>query len=462
MPVEGREQQPRREGTGKNDLPPSSPPFTTKVLSLAERARKIRQEPLTNIVHLMDNEWFQESWKRLRKGAAYGIDAVSSAEYAVNLDTHIDNVIARLKQGRYQAPAVKRVYIPKSDGRQRPLGLPTIEDKLVQRAVGIAVSAVYEQEFLDMAYGFRPKRNAHQAIDDVKTAIARGKVSWVVDADIRSFFDEMEHGWLIQFVSHRIKDKTILRLIRKWLKAGVMEDGKRVKSATGAPQGGVISPVLANIYLHYVIDLWVTKVVRKHIRGEMHSFRYADDTLFTFQYRQDALRFIKAMRQRVAKFHLRLNEDKTKLCRFGRFAERDRKLRGEKRSTFNFLGFTFYNALSRQGKYKVGTRTQSKRLCGAMNRLTTWCKDNRHQPVSWQAQYLNSVLRGHYQYYGVTGNFKSVAAFYRHAIKVWHRYLSRRSQRAYLRWEVYVKILAKVSLAKPHLPHAIGNVGYAL
>jgi len=402
----------------------------------------------------MDKEWFYESWKRLRKGAAYGIDAVSSSDYAEHLNTNIDSLLGRLKCKSYHAPPVKRVYIPKADGKQRPLGLPTIEDKLLQRAVGIIVSTVYEQEFLKMSYGFRSKRNAHQTIDGVKSAIATGKVSWVVDADIRAFFDEMDHEWLLKFVSHRIKDKTILWLIRKWLKAGVMEDGKLVKSSTGAPQGGVISPVLANIYLHYVIDLWATKVVKKHIKGEMHCFRYADDTLFAFQYRKDAVRFMKALCHRLAKFNLRLNEDKTKLCRFGRFAERDRKLRKEKRSTFGFLGFTFYNSLSRSGKYKVGVRTQSKRLSGAMNRVTQWCKVNRHQPILWQARYLNAVLTGHYQYYGVTGNFKSVAAFYRHIIKIWHRYLSRRSQRAYIRWDKYVKILDRVRLSKPYLPHA--------
>ena len=236
-----------------------------------------------------------------------------------------------------------------------------------------------------------------------------------------------------------------------------MEDGKLIKSSTGAPQGGVISPVLANIYLHYVIDLWVTKVVKKHMRGKLYSFRYADDVLFAFQYRQDAIRFVKALRQRLKKFSLQLNEDKTKLCRFGRFAERDRCFYGERRSTFGFLGFTFYNSVSRSGKYKVGVRTQSSRLNGAMNRVTRWCKLNRHQNVVNQARYLNAVLIGHYHYYGLTGNFKSVAAFYRHVIRIWHRYLCRRSQRAHISWEKYMRILGRVNLSKPYLPHAVNT-----
>lgn len=457
MPVEGRRQQSTRDKDRKNPLPPSSIRFTTKCLSLAERARTIRDDPLNNLAYLMDKEWFYEAWKRLRKGAAHGVDAVSSSEDQTNLDTNIDSLLCRLKRSSYRAPPVKRVYIPKSDGKLRPLGLPTIEDKLLQRGVGIIVSTIYEQEFLDMSYGFRSRRNAHQAVEGVKAAIATGKVSWVVDADIRSFFDEMDHDWLMTFVSHRIKDKTILGLIKGWLKAGVMEDEKLIKSATGSPQGGVISPVLANIYLHYVIDLWVSKVVRRHMRGEMYSFRYADDTLFAFQYRRDAVRFMKAFRLRLNKFNLRLNEDKTKLCRFGRFAERDRRLYGEKRSTFGFLGFTFYNSISRSRKYTVGVRTQSKRLCGAMNRITKWCKANRHQNILHQAKYLNAVLLGHYHYYGVTGNFKCVAAFYRHVKRTLHRYLSRRSQRAYIKWEMYGRILKRIRLLKPYLPHAVAS-----
>ena len=455
--MEKREQQLQCVSNGQNSPSPNGNKFITSVLALAARAREIKDEPLTNVAHLIDEEWLQESWKRLRKGAANGIDKVSSDEYSENLDENIKALLKKLKRGCYKAPPVKRVYIPKGKDNKRPLGLPTIEDKLAQRAVSIILSAVFEQDFLDFSYGFRTRRSAHHAVSAVRRTVATGKVSWVVDADIKSFFDNMEHELLIKFVSHRIKDKAIIKLITQWLKAGVMEDGKLVKSSTGSPQGGVISPVLSNIYLHYVIDLWVEKVVKKHISGEMHCFRYADDTLFAFQYRKDAIRFMDALSKRLSKFSLELNNDKTKLCRFGKFAERDRKRRDEKRSTFNFLGFTFYNSISRNGKYKVGNKTQSSRLSSSMSRITAWLKANRHQAVPWQARYLNAVLKGHYHYYGITGNFKSVSAFYRHIKRTWHRYLSRRSQRSYIKWEKYLRILDRFPLTSPYLPHSEYN-----
>lgn len=453
--MEGRGPQLKRDLNGKKPLSPNSMRFSTKLKTLAERARRIRHEPLRTMVHYIDHEWLKESWKRIRKGAAFGIDEVSAREYEKDLDSNLNRLLEDLKRGRYRAQPVKRVYIPKADGSQRPLGIPTIEDKVAQRAVGLMVSAIFEQEFLPMSYGFRQGKNAHQAVEAVKAAIATRKVSWVVDADIKSFFDEMDHRWLMKFVGHRIGNKPILRLVGKWLKAGVMEEGNLSKVSTGAPQGGVISPALANIYLHYVIDLWYEKVVKKHMRGETHGFRYADDILFCFQYRQDAIRFMQALRGRLSKFGLRLNEEKSRLLRFGRYAERDRKIRGEKRATFQFLGFTFYNKLSRNSKYTVGLRTASKRLSRSMNAVTSWCKENRHQPLEWQRRYLNSVLSGHYLYYGVTGNFRSVAAFYRHAIWAWHRYLSRRSQRAYIRWEKFRQILKDHPLVKPRIVHSV-------
>jgi RNA-directed DNA polymerase len=455
LPVEGREQRPARAVSGKKLRPPSRESFSTKLIALAERARRIHSEPLKTLAHLIDKEWLLESWKRIRKGAAYGVDAVSAEDYESNLDANLDDLMVKLRTNKYKPKPVKRVYIPKPDGRQRPLGLPTVQDKIAQRAVGLILSAIYEQDFMPMSFGFRQGRSAHQAIEGVKAEIAQGKVSWVVDADISCFFDEMDHRWLMRFLKHRVADKAILRLIGKWLKAGIMEEGKLTKASTGAPQGGVVSPILANIYLHYVIDLWVAKVVSKHLNGEMHNFRYADDILFCFQYRKDAIRFLRALCFRLGKFGLQLNNEKTRLYRFGRFAERDRKIRNEKRATFGFLGFTFYNRLSKAGKYTVGCRTQSRRLNNAMNRVTTWCKENRHQNVEWQARYLNAMLRGHYNYYGVTGNFKSVAAFYRHTVKMWHRYLSRRSQRAYIKWERFVRTLEKYPLIKPHLPHSV-------
>lgn len=455
MSAEGRKPQQTGAGYGQKVWSPNHNPFQTKVSALIARAKQIRKEPLRTLAHFMDEDWLQESWRRLRKGASFGIDAVSAQEYAATIDDNLKQLQQRLKLGKYKAPPVRRVYIPKADGKQRPLGLPTVEDKVTQNAVGLILTAVYEQDFLPMSYGFRPGHNAHQAVESVKAAIAQGKVSWVLDADIQSFFDTLNHDWLMKFVNHRIADKRIQHLIQGWLKAGVMEDGKLTRSSSGSPQGGVISPILANIYLHYVLDLWVSKIVRPRMKGEIYSFRYADDILFCFQFRQEALKFQRALKKRLEKFGLKLNEDKTKLCRFGKYARRDVAQHQERRATFNFLGFTFYNGISRNGKYKVGCRTQSKRLCVAMNRITAWCKENRHQAVAWQARYLNAMLRGHYNYYGVTGNFPSIAAIYRHTKEIWRRYLSKRSQRAKLSWEKYLRILEDYPLIKPYLPHSV-------
>lgn len=455
MSVEGREPRQTCADNGKKVQSPNCSTFKTKLSALIRRAKTIHDTSLRTLAHLIDKEWLNESWKRLRKGAAYGIDAVSEKDYASALEDNLSNLLQRLREGQYKAPPVKRIYIPKTDGKLRPLGLPTVEDKIAQNAVGIILTAIYEQEFLPMSYGFRVGRNAHQAVEGIKASIAQGKVSWVLDVDIQSFFDTINHKWLMKFVEHRIADKRILSLISRWLKAGVMEEGKLIKTSSGSPQGGVISPILANIYLHYVIDLWVTKVVSKYMKGQMYSFRYADDILFCFQYRSDAIKFQRVLKKRLEKFNLQLNEEKTTLCRFGRYARRDSINYGEHRSTFNYLGFTFYNGISRSGKYKVGCRTQSKRLNSAMNHITAWCRENRHQAVSWQARYFNAVLQGHYNYYGVTGNFPSVAAFYRHVIKIWHRYLSRRSQRAKLSWEKYMSILKDYPLIKPHIPHSV-------
>jgi RNA-directed DNA polymerase len=455
MSVEGRMRQHVCISNGKNFLPLSRAKVKTKIGMLSTRAREIKDEPLNNLACFIDRDWLIESWIRLNKKSATGIDKVSAEEYAKDLPKNIDTLLMEMKLGNYKPRPLKRVYIPKANGGRRKLGLPALRDKLAQQSVSMILAEIYEQEFLPMSFGYRPGRTSHDALDGVKEAIAKGKVSWVVDADISSFFDEMSHEWLMKFLRHRIADKHLLRLINKWLKAGVMEEGKIEKVSTGTPQGGVISPVLANIYLHYAIDLWVTKTVSKYLIGEMHSFRYADDILFCFQNFQDARRFKNALEKRLAKFGLSLNQTKSQLCRFGRFAEENRKRAGEKRKTIQFLGFTLYNKISRKGKYTVGCRTASSKLNIAMNNITKWCKENRHQKIAWQARYLNAVLRGHYHYYGVTHNFPSINAFYRHVQKMWQRYLSRRSQRGYIPWDKFYQLLERFPLEKPYLPKAM-------
>lgn len=441
--------------SGKKFLPPSKSDFSTKRNALSARVRAIKGKPLRTLAHVIDQEWLRESWKRLNKQGACGLDRVTAKQYEAELEHNLSRLYQELKTGCYRASPVRRVYIPKGQGKRRPLGLPTVKDKVAQQAVSLLLTEIYEPEFLPMSYGYRPGRTAHDALNGVKRAIVKGKTSWVVDMDIRSFFDELDHDWLMRFLKQRIADKRILRLIAKWLKAGVLEEGKIRRVSSGAPQGGVISPILANIYLHYVIDLWVTKVVPKHIAGEIHSFRYADDTLFCFQYFKDAIRFERALRKRLEKFGLRVNESKSSLSRFGRYAESNRKKAGEPRKVLTFLGFTLYNKTSRQGKYTVGCRTASKRLNQAMNNITAWCKKNRHQKLAWQVRYLNAVLRGHYNYYGVTHNFPSINAFYRHVERVWHRYLSKRSQRGFIPWDKFFEIKERYGLIQPHLPKAV-------
>ena len=424
MSAEGRGLQQASVVTRRERQSPNCPTHSAKVAMLISRVKQIRTEPHRTLAHLIDNEWLLESWKRLRKGASHGIDAVSAREYASNLEDNLEQLHRRLKAGDYNPSPVRRVYIPKPDGGECPLGLLTVEDKVAQNAVNYVLLTIYEQEFLPMSYGFRPGKNAHQVVEGVKAVIAQGKVSWVLDADIQSFFDDMSHEWLMKFMKHRLADRRILSLIEKWLNAGVMEEGKVTKASSGSPQGGVISPLLANIYLHYTLDLWITKVVKKQIEGEMYSFRYADDILFCFQFRRDAIKFQKMLKERLGKFSLRLNEEKTKFCRFGRYARRDYVLYKEKRAMFNFLGFTFYNEISRQGKYKVGCRTESRRLRVAINKVTE-------------------------------GNFRSIAAYYRNIVKIWQRYLSKRSQRAKLSWDKYMKILNRYPLTKAYLSHSI-------
>ena len=455
MAAEGREQRPERVLRGTNSPPPSGTEFSTKRDKLARIVKEVGEERLNTLAHFIDKTWLEESWRRLNKRSAAGIDRVSARAYAVDLGGNLDHLLAQLRSGTYRSSPLRRVYIRKDNGKQRALGLPTLEDKLAQQAVSLVLTEVYEPAFLSMSYGYRPRRTAHDALNAVKSSIVKGKVSWVVDVDIRSFFDEMDHEWLMTFLKHRIADERLLRLIGKWLKAGVMEEGKLLRTSTGTPQGGVISTILANVYLHYVIDLWATKVVPRYLSGEMHSVRYADDCLFCFQRFDDAMRFKKALTARLQKFGLSINESKSQLCRFGRFAEANRRRIGEKRKTLQFLGFTLYNKTSRRGKYTVGCRTASRKLNAAMNHITQWCKDNRHQHVAWQARYLNAVLRGHYHYYGVTHNYPSINAFYRHVQWAWRRYLSRRSQRAELSWEKFHRMLERYPLEPPRLPKAV-------
>lgn len=452
MREERRGSQPLSLEYGPKDPPLSGLSFSTKCSELAKRARRYKGKRINTLFHLIDKEWLQEAWKRLRKSGAPGVSGQSAANYQENLESNLDNLLSRLRRGAYRAPPVRRVYIPKSDGSKRPLGIPEIEDRLVQRAVSMLLSCIYEQDFLPISFGFRPNKGAHDAVETVRHTVNTKEVSWVLDADIAKFFDEMDHSWMMKFLSHRIADKMILRLIAKWLKAGVMEDGKLVRASTGSPQGGVISPLLANIYLHYVLDLWTAKVVPRYLKGSIWMVRYADDVLFLFRYKHDAEKYKVGLEKRLAKFGLRLNNQKSKLCMFGRFADQTQKHRELPRETFNFLGFTFFNWKSKQGKYIVGVKTAKERLASSMARVSAYLKENRHKPLSVQSIYLNYMLTGHYNYFGVSGNIYQVSRFHNHVRKTWKRQLCKRSQRAHISVPKFLRILERYPLKLPHLP----------
>jgi group II intron reverse transcriptase/maturase len=366
----------------------------------------------------------------LKRNAAPGVDGETWQHYGENLEGNLRELAGRLKRGAYRAKPVRRVYIPKSDGRQRPLGVTTLEDKIVQRAVVEVLNAIYETDFLGFSYGFRPGRNPHNALDALYVGIMRKKVNWVLDADIRGFFDAMDHVWLMKFIEHRVADQRVLRHIKKWLNAGVIEDGKRTRAEAGSPQGGSVSPLLANVYLHYVFDLWVQQWRKKHAHGEMIIVRFADDITAGFQYREDAERFLEDLRKRFRKFHLELHPEKTRLIEFGRYAARNRKRAGAgKPESFDFLGFTHSCDKTRNGKFIVLRQTMRKRMCAKLHELKSELRRRMHHSIPEVGQWLRSVMRGHFQYYGVPRNQRKLNAFKYQVYRLWLRVLRQRSQR---------------------------------
>ena len=400
-------------------------------------ARKDRKQRFTALMHhVYDVSRLGQAYFALKRQAAPGVDGRTWEEYGRKLDENLQDLSARLKRGAYRAQPVRRAYILKTDGRQRPLGVPALEDKIVQRAVVEVLNAIYETEFLGFSYGFRPGRNPHQALDALTVGLQTKKVNWVLDADIRCFFDTLSHEWLIKMIEHRIGDKRVIRLILKWLKAGVLEEGLRTTSEIGTVQGGSISPLLANIYLHYVFDLWIQKWRKKRARGEMIAVRFADDFIIGFQHQTDAEKFLVELRERFAEFGLDLHPEKTRLIRFGRFAAQQRHERGERKpETFDFLGFTHICGRTRKGKFTVVRRTIRKRFQAKLKAVQTELRKRMHWPIPEQGAYLRSVALGHVRYYGVPMNGSSIRAFVRELAVFWWRILNRRSQKGYIRKE---------------------------
>ena len=461
-PAESVERRPVAKGnsvqTTMTDTLRSEPVLNAldRVREAAKRDSKLR---FTSLLHHVTVDLLRDAYYALKRDAAPGIDDVTWAEYGEGLEGRLPDLHDRIQCGCYQAKPSKRTWIPKPDGRQRPIGIAAVEDKIVQKALVSILQPIYEEDFLGFSYGSRPERSQHQALDAVYVAITQKKVDWVLDADIRGFYDSIEHEWMMKFVEHRIGDSRILRLLRKFLRAGVSEDGEWAKTVVGTPQGAVISSFLANIFLHYTLDLWVQWWRKRHARGEVYIVRYVDDFVMGFQYRSDARRFQIALKDRLLKFGLELHEGKTRLIEFGRFAIENRAERNEGRpETFDFLGFTHICAKRRNGKtFALRRKTIAKKLRAKVAEVSQLLMRGRHRPLPNQGSWLKSVVQGHFNYYGVPGNRKAMDAFRTLVNRAWIRALRRRSHKARSLTWARMQILVKRWIPSARIVHPYPN-----
>ena len=455
--MEGRDGHVTEPLEGKMSDTPRSASISTKQERIAKLAKQMPDRALTSLSHHIDIEWLREAYRRTRKGGATGVDGQSAREYAANLEENLQSLLDRAKSGRYRAPPVRRVRIPKGDGREsRPLGIPTFEDKVLQRAVVMLLEPVYEQDFADCSLGFRPGRSALQAVARLREGMMGMWGCSVIEVDIRSYFDEIDHGLLREVLRKRVRDGVVLRLIGKWLKAGVLEDGAVTQPDSGTPQGGVISPLLANVFLDTVFDHWFEEVAKPRLRGPAIAVRYADDIVVATKYRDDAERVMRALPKRFGRFGLRLHPEKTGMVPFHRPppGRRRRDIPREARpGTFDFLGFTFYWDRSRRGKWIIKQKTAAKRLRRAVKRVWQWCRSHRHEPLAEQHRSLSNKLRGHYAYYGVVGNGRSLTSFYELVKAAWRRWLFRRSNRAKRTWRWINGVYQRYPLPAPRIVH---------
>jgi len=415
-------------------------------LERVREAAKDGKRKFTALLHHVSIDLLRESYYRLKKQAAPGVDGVTWQEYGQDLEARLSDLHGRVHRGSYHAQPSRRVWIPKADGRQRPLGIAALEDKVVQHAVGTVLNQIWEEDFLGFSYGFRPGRGQQDALDALWVGIVRKKVNWILDLDIRSFFDKLQHEWLVKFVEHRIGDKRVVRLIQKWLKAGVMEDGEWSETKEGSPQGSVISPILANLYLHYVLDLWVEQWRKKQVCGEVIIVRYADDAVLGFEHREEAERFLEQLRERLRKFGLELHPEKTRLIEFGRYATERREKRGEgKPETFNFLGFTHICGTSHKtGYFTVQRRTIGKRMAAKLKDIRVKLRQRMHTSPATTGTWLAQVVRGYFQYHAIPGNWARLKAFRNDVLRIWLQTLRRRSQRSCLSWQRFLESLGSL------------------
>jgi len=424
-------------------------------------AKENKEMKFTALLHHLTIELLRESFYSLKRKAAPGVDGVTWQEYEPELEDHLVDLHSRVHRGTFRATPSRRVYIEKADGRQRPLGVAALEDKIVQQAVVTILNQIYEEDFLGFSYGFRPGRSQHQALDALSYALLKKKVNYVLDADIRGFFDNLDKSWLIKLVEHRVADPRILRLIQKWLNAGVMEDGKWSETKTGSPQGAVISPTLANIYLHYVFDLWVEVWRKKYAQGDVVVVRYADDIILGFQLQTEADRFLESFRERLGKFGLELHPDKTRRIEFGRFAEQNRERRGEsKPETFDFLGFTHISGKNGLGRFMVRRPTIRQRMRAKLRQVKQQLRQRMHDPVPHTGRWLKSVVQGHFNYYAVPGNLTSLGVFRDRVLALWWRTVRRRSQKRRISWTRILQ-LAQRWIPQPRVLHPFPDARFA-
>jgi RNA-directed DNA polymerase len=431
-----------------------------RVRLAAARDRRMRFTALLH--HIYDRNTLRVAYLALKRDAAAGVDGETWRSYGERLEENLRDLADRLKRGAYRAKPVRRVYIAKADGRQRPLGVTALEDKIVQRATVEVLNGIYETDFLGFSYGFRPGRSQHNALDALYAGLLTKKVNWVLDLDIRSFFDSLSHEWMVKFVEHRIADRRVVRLIQKWLNAGVLEDGKRMRVEAGTPQGSSVSPLLANVYLHYAFDLWVRAWRKKQARGDMIVVRFADDVVLGFQERSDAERFLKELAERMRKFGLELHPEKTRLLEFGPLAAENRKRRGQgKPETFDFLGFTHICGKKRSnGMFTVLRQTMRKRLQAKLGEVKAELQRRMHHPLPEAGEWLRSVVAGHNRYYGVPMNYPALNVFRFHVVRLWRRALSRRSQTGRVPWDRMWRIANRwLPTPRIHHPYPLRRLG---
>jgi group II intron reverse transcriptase/maturase len=420
----------------------------TKQQRIAEHARLMPDVGFTSLAYYIDLEWMREAYRLTRKDGAAGVDGVTAEEYERDLDRNLESLLERFKSGRYFAPPVRRTYIPKGDGRVRPIGIPALEDKVLQRAVLMVLTPLYEQDFLDCSYGFRPGRSVHQALEALWGGVMGMGGCWVLEVDIKSYFDTVKHEHLREFLRKRVRDGVLLRVIGKWLKAGVMEDGAVRYPEEGTPQGGVISPLISNIYLHEVLDVWFEGEVKPRLSGRAKLIRFADDYVILFEQERDARRVQAVLGKRFGRYGLRLHEDKTRLVDFRR-----PRGKGSKSETFVFLGFTHYWGRSRKGNRVVQRKTAKEKLKDGVRRIYLWCKRNRHIPVREQWRALCRKLHGHYGFYGISLNFRSISRFYEQVRRAWRKWLNRRSRNKDMPWSRFERLLMRYPLPRPKIVH---------